>query len=64
MMKQAGVQAEVRLDLSLSRKVDIPMLVGSHEKITAATGWKPEISFDLMLSRLLAYWETRVNKTA
>jgi GDP-4-dehydro-6-deoxy-D-mannose reductase len=46
----AGVDLELRPDPELVRPVDVPMLVGDHSKLTAATGWRPEIP----LARTLA----------
>ncbi len=41
----------------LLRKSDIPVLLGSHEKIYNDTGWKPRISFEDTLKDLLDYWK-------
>ena len=36
------------------------MLKGSHAKLTAATGWEPEISLETTLADLLDDWRTRL----
>ena len=47
-------------DPELLRPVDVPVLRGSHQRLTAATGWTPEISIDRTLADLLADWRGRV----
>jgi GDP-4-dehydro-6-deoxy-D-mannose reductase len=56
----ATVDLELEVDQSLFRPVDTPVLRGSHDKITAATGWRPEIALDTTLADLLADWRARV----
>jgi GDP-4-dehydro-6-deoxy-D-mannose reductase len=43
-------------DPELLRPVDIPVLRGSHERLTAATGWMPEIPLSTTLTDLLDHW--------
>lgn len=54
--------ADLRLetDDALLRPVDTPVLRGSHDKLTAATGWEPEISMATTLSDLLDDWRSRL----
>ena len=47
---------EVQPDPARMRPADVPEMRGSHEKFTAATGWRPEIDFDVLLTELLTYW--------
>lgn len=49
------VQDEARF-----RPNDVPLLVGSHERLRAETGWEPQISLDQTIDDLLAYWRARV----
>lgn len=58
------VKAAVRSPPSLERKVDIPVLVGSREKIFRDTGWEPRINFGRTLQELLAFWlrEAELNR--
>ena len=51
---------EVVVDPARLRPVNVPEVVGSHERLTAATGWTPEISFDALLEELLEHWRTVV----
>ena len=41
-----GVDAEVRTDPDRLRPAEIRSLVGSHERLTAATGWRPRFSLE------------------
>ncbi len=44
---------ELVVDPELVRSVDVPMLVGSPDKLRAATGWRPEIPFEQTLHAVL-----------
>ena len=41
--REAGVKNEFKIDPSRIRKVDPESVVGSHDKITKATGWSPKV---------------------
>ena len=62
LIKMSGVKVEVRMDMNLARKYDIPLLVGSNAKILAETGWKPEIAFTDTLKSLLEYWQAKLTE--
>ncbi len=49
----------VESDPSRLRPVEVPVVQGSHEKLTADTGWRPEIPFDQVLADLLSYWREK-----
>jgi len=49
----AGAKAALAPDPALQRPVDVPVLVGSAEKLRAATGWTPERSLDSLIDELL-----------
>jgi len=42
------------------RKADIPLLAGSHAKITRETGWKPRFNLETTLADLLEEWRVKV----
>jgi len=48
-----------KLDPALLRPADVTLQIPSVERFVAATGWKPEYSFDESLSHLLEYWRRR-----
>ncbi|HVX17343.1 MAG TPA: GDP-mannose 4,6-dehydratase [Acidimicrobiales bacterium] len=47
-------------DPDLLRPVDVPVLRGDHARLTAATGWEPEIPLHRTLVDLLDDWRKRV----
>jgi GDP-4-dehydro-6-deoxy-D-mannose reductase len=49
----AGADLELRPDESLIRPVDVPVLRGDAERITAATGWRPSIPLETTLADVL-----------
>ncbi|MBL8026291.1 MAG: GDP-mannose 4,6-dehydratase [Fibrobacteres bacterium] len=59
MISLCGIHVEVRNDASLSRKNDMPILVGSNEKLKQDTGWQPEIPISETLKGLIEYWEKK-----
>lgn len=60
LLARATVPLRFETDPELLRPVDIPVLRGSHAKLTAATGWEPEISIDDTLAELLDDWRHRL----
>jgi GDP-4-dehydro-6-deoxy-D-mannose reductase len=40
-LQRLAVRADITIDQSLLRPVDLPALVGSPEKLCRATGWSP-----------------------
>ncbi len=53
---------EIRVDPGLERSIDIPLLVGSPEKLIHLTGWKPMISLEDSLRDL--YMEIKLRLAA
>ncbi|NPV70656.1 MAG: NAD-dependent epimerase/dehydratase family protein [Firmicutes bacterium] len=56
----AGVEVELKSTAELRRRIDIPLLVGSAEKIRRATGWQPEIPICQTLGDLFEWWRGRL----
>ena len=52
----AELDLPVTVDPARVRPVDLPDLRGSHDRLTARTGWEPEISVERMLADVLAAW--------
>ncbi len=50
------VRVEVRLDRERLRPVDVPEVRASHGKLSAETGWEPEIPVQTLLADLLNHW--------
>jgi GDP-4-dehydro-6-deoxy-D-mannose reductase len=47
-------------DPALFRPVDVPLLVGSAARLTALTGWRPEIDLATTIADVLADWRARL----
>jgi GDP-4-dehydro-6-deoxy-D-mannose reductase len=60
LLAQARIPLRFETDPELLRPVEVPVLRGSHERLTAATGWQPEIPIAQTLTDLLEDWRTRV----
>lgn len=60
LLAQATVPLRFEVDPALLRPVELPVLRGSHARLTEATGWEPEISIAQTLADLLEDWRVRV----
>jgi GDP-4-dehydro-6-deoxy-D-mannose reductase len=49
----SGAPIELKVDPDLVRPVDIPVLIGDHTKLSAATQWEPEIPLRTTLTDVL-----------
>jgi GDP-4-dehydro-6-deoxy-D-mannose reductase len=56
---RARVPVSVVQDSTLFRPNDAPLLVGDHSRLTADTGWTPEIPIEKTVADLLEYWRQR-----
>jgi GDP-4-dehydro-6-deoxy-D-mannose reductase len=48
-----------RVDPALVREHEVMEIVGSHDKLTKATGWEPEIALERTLQDSLDWWRQR-----
>jgi GDP-4-dehydro-6-deoxy-D-mannose reductase len=53
------LRVEQRTDPSRLRKHEVMDIRGSHERLTAATGWRPEIPIERTLADTLDWWRNR-----
>ena len=60
MISMSPHQFKVRIDAEHVQKNDIPVQVGSANKLNQVTGWRPQISLSQSLSDLLNDWRQRV----
>jgi GDP-4-dehydro-6-deoxy-D-mannose reductase len=60
LIRSAGKPIDIRINPSLERPVDIPLLVGSPEKMMNLTGWKPIISIEDSIKDLYSEMKTRI----
>lgn len=56
LVSRARVPIRIEQDPSRFRPTDVPVLIGNPSRLEAATGWRPEISFDRMVDDLLTHW--------
>ena len=52
------LRVEQRTDPSRLRKHEVMDIRGSHQRLTAATGWRPEIELDRTLADTLDWWRS------
>ncbi len=60
LIRQTKLPIDIRIDPALERHVDIPMLVGSPEKLMTLSGWKPIISIEDSLKDLYSEMKRRI----
>lgn len=60
--RQARVAVEILQDPALFRPNDVMHMVGSHDRLTAETGWTPAISLEQSVEDLLAYWRAEIHQ--
>jgi len=60
LVARARVPVKVVVDPERVRKVDIPLVLGSHARLTSDTGWQPEVPLARTLDDLTAYWREQV----
>ncbi len=58
MTSKATVPIAIEQDPARLRPNDTPLVLGDHTRLTADTGWKPEIPLATTVEDLLAYWRT------
>lgn len=57
--KAAAVDPKIVEDPAKLRPSDNPLLYGDHKKLTADTGWQPEIPIETTLADVIADWQSR-----
>ena len=60
----ARVRVEQRTDPDRVRTNEVMEIRGSHDRLTAATGWRPEIPFERTLAEALDDWRSRLREGA
>jgi len=61
LVARSTVPISVVVDAARVRPVDVPVVVGSAGKLSAATGWTPTYSLDRTLDDLLSWWRARAS---
>ncbi len=57
MISTSSQPIEIQLRPNITKNT-VPIQIGSHDKLAATTGWKPQVSLKQSLSDVLAYWRT------
>jgi GDP-4-dehydro-6-deoxy-D-mannose reductase len=57
--EETDLEVTARVDPALLRENEVMEIVGSHERLTRATGWRPEIPLDRTLRDALEWWRQR-----
>ena len=60
LLSLSDMKIDVEISKDLLRPLDIPLLVGSHDRFTEATGWVPTVPLAETLEALLMFWRGRV----
>ena len=60
LLGMSGVKIEKTSNAERLRPSDVEVLVCDYSKLSAATGWTPEIEFKDTLLDLLNFWRKRV----
>jgi len=63
LVAMARVPVRVERDPARLAPADVPYQRGSHDRLTAATGWRPAITLATTLADLLDYWRERTAAT-
>lgn len=62
MMSMSPKQLSARVDAERVQKNDVPVQVGSYQKLNKISGWNPKISLKQSLADLLNDWRERVKE--
>jgi GDP-4-dehydro-6-deoxy-D-mannose reductase len=64
LLSLSTVRVRIEVDPSRLRPSDNPVILGSHARLTADTGWTPRIPIEQTLADLLDYWRARTVHTS
>lgn len=62
LIEMSTIEVRVERDPERMRPSDVPVIYGDITKLQTDTGWKPTISFEESLHRVLAYWREVVRQ--
>jgi GDP-4-dehydro-6-deoxy-D-mannose reductase len=60
-VNHSNAAIKIELDQSKYRPVDVPVIEADIKKITACTGWKPEIDLNVTIFDTLRFWRNKIN---
>jgi GDP-4-dehydro-6-deoxy-D-mannose reductase len=61
LLRHSSARVDVRVDPDKLRPVDQPIVLGSFDRLSRETGWRPEIPMDRTLADLLDYWRAKAH---
>lgn len=61
LLEEARIDIKVKVDLNRYRPAEIPIFIGSYEKIKKSTGWVPKRNFNRSITETLDWWRQQVN---
>jgi GDP-4-dehydro-6-deoxy-D-mannose reductase len=61
-VSRTHASVSIEQDPALFRPNDLPLLVGDHARLTADTGWTPQISIEQTVDDLLDYWRRQIRQ--
>ena len=59
MRSKARVPITIEQDPARFRPNDTPLVLGDHSRLSADTGWTPQIPLEQTVEDLLSYWRSR-----
>ena len=60
LISTSKAQIEVRQDPARMRPSDTPVVCGNHEKLTAHTGWIPELTLEDIVKEVIVFWRKEI----
>ena len=60
LIRLSKINIVVKQDPSRMRPSDTPVVCGNHDKLTAHTGWQPELELEQILTDALGYWRKQL----
>ncbi|MQL52253.1 NAD-dependent epimerase/dehydratase family protein [Desulfofundulus thermobenzoicus] len=62
LLEEARVPVKVEIDPARIRPAEIPVFVGSADKLSGATGWRPQRDFAVSLRETLDWWRRKTQE--
>jgi GDP-4-dehydro-6-deoxy-D-mannose reductase len=59
---QSVLSVERRVDPALVREDEVTEIRGSHDKLTRATGWRPQVALEQTLADTLDWWRAKLRE--
>ena len=59
-LARARVPIAIEQDAARLRPNDTPLVLGDHSRLTADTGWAPEVPLERTVDDLLAHWRKAI----